>query len=441
MPPDLILPAISRAPTSAMSHVLSTPLPSSASFHDNPPGNSQPATGPLIASERYDQGASTSSAQPLRCPKLKSSLESEPLSDEQGLLRSRPRPHRPSLAMGGHKIGAKKTRKRTSIMEGGKIVLPGASSPPPKTVVSQSDDLSSFLYGTRRPGREYVGVKYQKQQTIHRQLAVATVLTCALSSALSLSRNRANLYFMEYFRDRFSVEVTSHLVWTSLLLPMQCVALMVAWLHVRLFILRELHPLAMLCLVIVYSLPFTKWLHGVFIDFDGIVRRLPWGSVITIAGSDAIMLIIKMSGFSQWLSAQLQRYAPNQLAMQCALAVASSLLTELIRNSSTVSILLPVAVDIAVTTPCNPLYFAIPVTVAASTSLILPTSSISLAVLTNLTDTGPVQMLLLGLVVKFVALVMILLTVNLNTDFHRLPQWIFTERKNQTTTAMTTMFF
>ncbi|XP_037509380.2 solute carrier family 13 member 4 [Rhipicephalus sanguineus] len=126
----------------------------------------------------------------------------------------------------------------------------------------------------------------------------------------------------------------------------------------------------------------------------------------------------------------------SQLVMQFVLALCSSLLTELVSNTSAVSVLLPVAVDIAVTTPCNPLYFAIPVTVAASTSLVLPTSGVSLAVLTNLVDIGPVQLLVLGLSLKFVALIMILLTVNLNTDFHRLPQWIFTERRNQTATTI-----
>ncbi|KAH7977520.1 hypothetical protein HPB49_002137 [Dermacentor silvarum] len=196
------------------------------------------------------------------------------------------------------------------------------------------------------------------------------------------------------------------------------------------------HPLGMLCLVLAYALPFTKSLNGVFMDFDGIVQRLPWGAIITVAGSDAIMLIIKVSGFTQWLSTQLQRYAPSQLVMQCVLALCSSLLTELVSNTSAVSVLLPVAVDIAVTTPCNPLYFAIPVTVAASTSLVLPTSGVSLAVLTNLIDIGPVQLLLMGLTLKSIALLMILLTVNLNAEYHRLPHWIFTERRNHTLSTM-----
>ncbi|XP_070384671.1 uncharacterized protein [Dermacentor albipictus] len=434
---------------------------------------------PSTSSERAAQNVITSPTQLPHSPSRKSSLESELFSEELAQLCSRPRPHTSSLSTAALKRGIKKTRKRTSIMEGGKIVMPGASSPPPKVTASTSDEMSSFLYGTRRPVREYIGFKYQKQQMIHRQLAVTTVIACTLTSAMSLSRNRANVYFLDYFRDRFNAEVTSHLVWMAMVLPMECVTLMVAWLHVRAFVLRQfdveldkntqiniqlflqkkrhgmerigcseclsvllfsawtvihsvthrhtglrtttddMHPLGVLCLVLAYAPPFTKWLHGVFMNFEGIVQRLPWGAIITVAGSDAIMLIIKVSGFTQWLSTQLQRYAPSQLVMQCVLALCSSLLTEL-----------------AVTTPCNPLYFAIPVTVAASTSLVLPTSGVSLAVLTNLIDVGPVQLLVMGLTLKSIALLMILLTVNLNADYHRLPHWIFTERRNHTTTTM-----
>ncbi|KAL3172260.1 hypothetical protein MRX96_013234 [Rhipicephalus microplus] len=239
-------------------------------------------------------------------------------------------------------------------MEGGKIVIPGASSPPRKSTTSNSEDSSSFQSGTRRSLREYLSIKYQRQQTIHQQLAVTTVIACTLSSAMSLRRNRANAYFLDYFRDRFSREATSQVAWMTLVLPMECVTLVVAWIHVRVFVLQyfdqelkkstqcnirlylqkkrhgmgrigcaeclpvllfgawvmmhritdknigfstsadNTNPISVLCMVIAYAIPLAKWVHGVSVDFDGIVRRLPWGAIITIAGSDTIMLIIKV---------------------------------------------------------------------------------------------------------------------------------------------------
>ncbi|KAH7982081.1 hypothetical protein HPB52_002876 [Rhipicephalus sanguineus] len=241
---------------------------------------------------------------------------------------------------------------------------------------------------------------------------MTTVIACTLSSAMSLSRNRANVYFLEYFRDdqelnkntAFNIQLflqkKRHGMGSIGRIECLPVLLFGAWTMVHSITDKnvvgfsttadDMNPISVLCMVAAYAIPLTKWIHGAFMDFDGLVRRLPWGAVITVAGSDAIMLIIKVSGFTQWLSTQLQRYAMSQLVMQFVLALCSSLLTELVSNTSAVSVLLPVAVDI----------------------------------------------LVLGLSLKFVALIMILLTVNLNTDFHRLPQWIFTERRNQTATTI-----
>ncbi|KAH8033338.1 hypothetical protein HPB51_010378 [Rhipicephalus microplus] len=167
------------------------------------------------------------------------------------------------------------TRKRTSIMEGGKIVIPGASSPPRKSTTSNSEDSSSAR-------RKALGTAKGRQQTIHQQLAVTTVIACTLSSAMSLRRNRANAYFLDYFRDDQELKKST-----------QC--------NIRLYLQKKRHgmgrignPISVLCMVIAYAIPMAKWVHGVSVDFDGIVRRLPWGAIITIAGSDTIMLIIKV---------------------------------------------------------------------------------------------------------------------------------------------------
>ncbi|KAK8782178.1 hypothetical protein V5799_016480 [Amblyomma americanum] len=87
----------------------------------------------------------------------------------------------------------------------------------------------------------------------------------------------------------------------------------------------------MLCLVLAYSVPWSndRAIGGV----GGLARSLPWGVIITVAGSGAISLVVK---------------------------------------------------------------------------------------------------LLNGFAVKVMALIMILLTVNLNSDLHRLPDWMFSENQNYT---------
>ncbi|KAK8760571.1 hypothetical protein V5799_028160, partial [Amblyomma americanum] len=164
----------------------------------------------------------------------------------------------------------------------------------------------------------------RKLCTIHEQLARAAVLTCTLASAISLNRNRASVFFTEYFRARFKAEVTNTLVWTAMLLPMEYVSWLLAWLQIRTCVLRylpveclrlllfgswivilavadkhvgvktsvdELRPLGMLCLVLAYSVPWSH--HGAIGGVGGLARSLPWGVIITVAGSGAISLVVK----------------------------------------------------------------------------------------------------------------------------------------------------
>ncbi|XP_077544501.1 solute carrier family 13 member 1-like [Haemaphysalis longicornis] len=142
------------------------------------------------------------------------------------------------------------------------------------------------------------------------------------------------------------------------------------------------------------------------------------------------------SGFSLWLCDQLRRLELSKLLYQCILATFSSLLTELGSSAAAASVLVPVAVDIAAATHCNPLYYAIPVTVAASTSFLLPTSGIGLAILSSIFDIGPLELLLPALKMKLAALTMIVLAVNLNPDLRRLPEWVFVEDDNGTATLL-----
>ncbi|XP_042144182.1 uncharacterized transporter B0285.6-like [Ixodes scapularis] len=82
----------------------------------------------------------------------------------------------------------------------------------------------------------------------------------------------------------------------------------------------------------------------------------------------------------------------------------------------------------AVKVPVNPLYFAIPVTVAASTTLVFPTASFVLAYVYDRLDIGLWDLVLCGLVVKIICVAIIILTVSTlgNYIFHwtLLPPWI-----------------
>ncbi|KAH7952390.1 hypothetical protein HPB52_022190 [Rhipicephalus sanguineus] len=81
----------------------------------------------------------------------------------------------------------------------------------------------------------------------------------------------------------------------------------------------------------------------------------------------------------------------------------------------------------AAAVPCNPLYFCIPVTVAASTTLLLPTTSFAMAYVYDRLDIGPWDLVFCGLVLKLVSILVTILTVSTlgNFIFHwnRIPVW------------------
>ncbi|KAL1420280.1 hypothetical protein MTO96_024494 [Rhipicephalus appendiculatus] len=57
-------------------------------------------------------------------------------------------------------------------------------------------------------------------------------------------------------------------------------------------------------------------------------------------------------------------------------------------DAATASLLMPAAVDAAIVNRCHPLYFAVPVLVGSSTSMIFPVGSMALALLNGITDMG-----------------------------------------------------
>ncbi|KAH6946825.1 hypothetical protein HPB50_015407 [Hyalomma asiaticum] len=88
----------------------------------------------------------------------------------------------------------------------------------------------------------------------------------------------------------------------------------------------------------------------------------------------------------------------------------------------------------ALVRPCNPLYYALPITVAASTSMVFPTSRITIALLSELTDMGPLSMLLYGILMKTVIVICALISVD--TLGHQvfnwsgLPAWMLSHHLN-----------
>ncbi|XP_037570977.2 solute carrier family 13 member 2-like [Dermacentor silvarum] len=292
---------------------------------------------------------------------------------------------------------------------------------------------------------------------------------CALASIMNLTSNEGNLEFLLYFKRNFGQDsIISAQSWWMLFLPMELLAFGLHWQFMWITFLHhlvaEFVPAVMiviwlgiyvasvsgmirnapgcekleldfLVIVALFSLPWTWRGKPPTAGLRRILQRLPWGAVITYGSTFTLSFIVKSSKFAAWLRDHLiSLQAHSRLLSQASLTVCAAFMTELLSSRHTVGILLPVATEAALVRPCNPLYYALPVTVAASSSVVFPTARITIALLSELTDMGPLSMLLYGILLK--ALIVTCALISVDTLGHQvfnwsaLPAWMLSHQLN-----------
>ncbi|XP_070390678.1 Na(+)/citrate cotransporter-like isoform X4 [Dermacentor albipictus] len=164
------------------------------------------------------------------------------------------------------------------------------------------------------------------------------------------------------------------------------------------------------------------------VDWRALVPHILWGPLVIHGSVSCIGPALQVSGAAYWIQALLNEFnlfPPTTI--QIVLAVLSSVLTEFISIDVTVATLLPIVVDLALKIPCNPLYFAIPVAVASSTTLVLPTAAMSIAILDDVLTPSRRKMLIHGTVVKLVTVTSLIFSMNtvgeMLFSWSELPSW------------------
>ncbi|XP_064459983.1 uncharacterized protein LOC135370209 [Ornithodoros turicata] len=142
--------------------------------------------------------------------------------------------------------------------------------------------------------------------------------------------------------------------------------------------------------------------------------QMPWGVLFilgavriissTIETFDMIGELFRTFDIGFWSSY-------SALEVQAVLAVVSAVLAETTNSNTLCQIMMPIINDIAASTSLNPMYYAIPVVVGASTNIVMPIS-VPLAILHEVADVTMWKLVLIAVVVKAVLVGMIVLTVN-----------------------------
>lgn len=182
--------------------------------------------------------------------------------------------------------------------------------------------------------------------------------------------------------------------------------------------------------------------HESILSWHRVESHLQWGLLLLMGGGFALAEGIKSSGLSKligtFLTSNLRWISPGGIAAIVAIFVAS--LTEIASNSATTSIVLPVVISLAQSLCVNPLYLALPATLAASFSFMLPVATPPNALVFGTGRVESSAMLQAGIVMNFLCLAVLLL--NLNTwamwlfQMDSYPEWAqmgnFTSSSNQT---------
>ncbi|XP_070388151.1 Na(+)/dicarboxylate cotransporter 3-like isoform X4 [Dermacentor albipictus] len=340
--------------------------------------------------------------------------------------------------------------------------------------------------------QQIIAWRKDRYQTIHYQLLMGVVVASSLSSMLSRAHNSVQRNVIGYVESRFRQPMMTTAIWCIVLLPAELLGIGAFWLRIKftfltnfdapdnpeaqiaiqlliqkihkdigLFRYAEIIPTVLLLTwvlvdsfnmldwsapfdfgdnrkhlefdylmaILAFAVPWQRWYDGRTLDFRQVARRLPWGAFFLYLSSLQLGFVIKEFGLAAWISRRVRSIqAPNRHLSQVVLTACSALLTEMTGDAATASLLMPVAVDAAIGNRCHPLYFAVPVLVASSTSMIFPVGSMALALLNSITDIGARDMMVAGLMTKATTITIMLFTVNTVGyyvfDWKEAPPWL-----------------
>ncbi len=159
-------------------------------------------------------------------------------------------------------------------------------------------------------------------------------------------------------------------------------------------------------------------------------KRLPWGILLLFGGGLSIAAAMAQSGLVEVIGSGLSALSVyGTLTLLLAVISVALLMTELMSNVALISVFLPVLAGMSLALNENPLFFAIPATLAASCAFMLPMSTPPNAIVFASGYIRIPQMLKAGVWLNIISillatlLAMTLMTVVFDIEAGVLPAW------------------
>src|SRR5919106_3869777 len=101
--------------------------------------------------------------------------------------------------------------------------------------------------------------------------------------------------------------------------------------------------------------------------------KIPWGVLLLIGGGLALANAFTATGLDNWIASQLNFLAGMPFIIVILVVVAIAIFSsEIISNTATAALLIPIAASLSVTLEVNPLLLMVPITIATSYGFIMP---------------------------------------------------------------------
>lgn len=164
------------------------------------------------------------------------------------------------------------------------------------------------------------------------------------------------------------------------------------------------------------------------LTWDVVQKRLPWGVVLLRGGGFAMAEATNVSGLSRWMGHHLSSFgflSPQYIILVVSVIVA--FITEVVSNSATATIFLPIMAQLATDLHMNPLMIIVPVALSCSFAFMLPVGTPANAIVSSHANISPAEMILPGLVVKCICIGIMLVSINtigvIIFDLNNFPTW------------------
>ncbi|XP_067120744.1 Na(+)/citrate cotransporter-like [Centruroides vittatus] len=170
--------------------------------------------------------------------------------------------------------------------------------------------------------------------------------------------------------------------------------------------------------ILLFILPYKSENGFSSVKWKLVESKLQWGVLLLRGGGFAIAGAINDSGLSVVIGHHLASFHNlSKSAILLIFSIFASIFTEILSNTATATIIIPIVTQVAMNLGLNPAMMSIPVAILCSLAFMFPISSSSNAIICSHAEITIKNMVLIGFIIKCVSIFITLSSVYLYANF------------------------